>query len=158
MPNRQKVSLVTQFLIFSVLYGKILKNSCNESVWYNHCRGYREKNLFRSLTKRKEVVTKVLGEKENCGVKEDGGGDGDKKVSPQKERHDSVDSEPMLTIDDSAGSDECEITDPTVASELRILELAEQLEERLFVAFLHSKVMAVHSMMVCVTVMCLIGN
>ena len=66
--------------------------------------------------------------------------DVDKKPSPERERHDSVDSEPMLTIDDSMTNDECGIADATVTSELRILELAEQLEERLFVAFLHSKV------------------
>ena len=52
------------------------------------------------------------------------------------------------TIDDSGANndhEEREITDPTIASELRILELAEQLEERLFVAFLHSKVTIVCS-------------
>ena len=86
---------------------------------------------------------KVLVEKDNSDVKEDD----DKKASPERERHDSVDSEPMLTIDDSVNNDEREITDATVASELRILELAEQLEERLFVAFLHSKVTTVLAMM-----------
>ena len=109
-------------------------------------RGYREKYLFRSLTKHKEAIMKVLTEKDSCGIKEDN----DKKVktSPERERHDSVDSEPMLTIDDSGANndhEEREITDPTIASELRILELAEQLEERLFVAFLHSKVTIVCS-------------
>ena len=100
-------------------------------------RGYREKNLFRSLTKQKEIILKVLAKKDSSDVKED---DDKERASPERERHDSVDSEPMLTIDDSVNSDEREITDATVASELRILELAEQLEERLFVAFLHSKV------------------
>ena len=88
----------------------------------------------------------LFTEKDSCSIKEDD----DKKIetSPEKERHDSVDSEPMLTIDDSGtnnGHEEREITDPTIASELRILELAEQLEERLFVAFLHSKVTIVCS-------------
>ena len=84
---------------------------------------------------------KVLSEKDNCDIKENNG----KKVkmSLERERHDSVDSELMLTIDDSGTNndhEEHEIADPTIASELRILELAEQLEERLFVAFLHSEV------------------
>ena len=94
---------------------------------------------------------KVLDETESCDVK-----DGDKKSSPEREcnnseeehsereRHDSVDSEPMLTIDDSVANDECEISDARITSELRILELAEHLEERLFVAFLHSKVNTYH--------------
>lgn len=89
---------------------------------------------------------KVLAEKDGCDIKELL--EEDKKTSPERERHDSVDSEPMLTIDDSVTNDECEITDATVASELRILELAEQLEERLFVAFLHSKVIAVFTALV----------
>ena len=90
---------------------------------------------------------KVFAEKDSCSIKEDD----DKKVEtsvPERERHDSVDSEPMLTIDDSGANndhEEHEITDPTIASELRILELAEQLEERLLVAFLHSKVTIVCS-------------
>ena len=70
------------------------------------------------------------------------------KVHQLRKRLDSVDSELMLTIDDSGANndhEEREITDPTIASELRILELAEQLEERLFVAFLHSKVTIVCS-------------
>lgn len=84
---------------------------------------------------------KVLAEKDDCDIKEEDDDDDEKKkASPERERHDSVDSEPMLTIDDSVTNDECEITNATVASELRILELAEQLEERLFVATLNSKV------------------
>ena len=72
---------------------------------------------------------KMFVEKDSCSIKED-----DKKIetSPEKECHDSVNSEPMLTIDDSGANndhEEREITDPTIASELRILELAEQLEE-----------------------------
>ena len=101
---------------------------------------------------------KVLAEKDNVDAKEDD----DKKMtlSPERERHDSVDSEPMLTIDDSVDNDEHEITDTTVASELRILELAEQLEERLFIAFLHSKVTTVLTTMIeyNVLVKCSIGN
>ena len=113
----------------------------------NQTRGYREKTLFRSLTKHKEVILKVLAEKEGRDVKEEAekeGGDikeeDEKKPSPEIERHDSVDSEPALTIDDTVNNNEYEITDTKIASELRILELAEQLEERLFIAFLHSKV------------------
>ena len=70
------------------------------------------------------------------------------KVHQLKKRLDSMDSELMLTIDDSEANndhEEREITDPTITSELRILKLAEQLEERLFVAFLHSKVTIVCS-------------
>ena len=109
-------------------------------------RGYREKTLFRSLTKLKEIIMKVLAEKEGRDVKEEDKKEGsdikEKDEKDEKERHNSTDSEPALTIDDSVNNDECEITDTKIASELRILELAEQLEERLFVAFLHSKVRA----------------
>ena len=60
---------------------------------------------------------KVLAEKDNSDVKED---DEKMKASPERKRHDSVDSEPMLTIDDSVYNDEHKITNAVVASELRI--------------------------------------
>ena len=64
----------------------------------------------------------------------------DHKMSSMRQRSCSIDSEPMLTIDDSVVDVDSDVNDTAVKSELRILELAEQLEERLFVAFLHSKV------------------
>jgi len=118
------------------------------TFWLNFYRGYREKHLFRSLTKHKEIITKTLEEKEDDEIRpcdeEDPMADQDTiaghKMSPMRQRSCSVDSEPMLTIDDSVVDVEGDVNDTAVKSELKILELAEQLEERLFVAFLHSKV------------------